>query len=96
VYLFREGPVPPDSDYVREILEKVSPDALEGSPEIVAIALNNWPEDVAVTAMAHMMVMGKLAAGGVTTDMILNSEAGVFTDRINNWQVYVVKLYGQG
>lgn len=96
VYLFREGPVPPDNDYVREILEKVSPDALEGSPEIVAVALKNWPEDIAVTAMAHMMVMGNLAAGGVTIEMILNSEAAVFIDRINNWQGYVVKLYGQG
>ena len=95
VYLFREGPIPPDSHYAHEILGICSPDALERNPEIVSIALKNRPEDIAATAIAHMMVMGKLASSEVTTDMILNGEGGTFTDTVNNWRVYVVKLYGQ-
>lgn len=83
VYLFHEGPVAPNSDYVPHILEMCSPDALEDDLEIVAFALKTWPEDITITAAAHVMVMGKLAEAKVTTEAIFNGEAGTFIDRVN-------------
>lgn len=45
VLIFREGPIPPDSEYVRKLLRRYSPDVFDSNPKIGAIPKFPWPNN---------------------------------------------------
>jgi hypothetical protein len=86
VFVFREGPIKPDTPYVRALLETRSPDVFAGRPQILAVAVGQWPDDPDFYAMAFLLDQG------VTKEMIQGWETGTITDD-NRTRVHVVKIY---
>lgn len=88
VFIFREGPIQPDIDYVQAFLEMRSPDVLENRPTIFAIPVGKWPDDEGFL----FYVIASLMARGITKEMIDNWETGTGIDD-DGARVHVVKLY---
>lgn len=44
VLIFREGPIPPDTEYIVKLLQRYSPDVLKEKPQIAAIPEFPWPD----------------------------------------------------
>jgi hypothetical protein len=86
VFIFREGPIQPDTPYVRAFLETRSPDVFESEPEIYAIAVGQWPESL------DFYVIAFLLARGITQDMIENSETGTIIDDYGS-RVHLVTIF---
>lgn len=86
VFIFREGPIQPDTPYIQAFLETRSPDVFESRPKIFAVPVGQWPDDVDFYAIAFLLEKG------VTKEMIENWETGTIIDD-NGTKVHVVKLY---
>jgi len=86
VFVFREGPIKPDTSYVRALLETRSPDVFASRPQIFAVPVGQWPDDPDFYAMAFLLEQG------VTKEMIQSWETGTITDD-NSTRVHVVKIY---
>lgn len=80
VLIFREGPVPPDSDYLTKLLRDLSPDVFETKPRVKAQALFPWPEDkldVLREALAICAVSGvKIPNANLIDDFFAVDEDG--------------------
>ena len=66
VLVFREGPVPPDEPYLREFMERFSPDAIEAHARLVGIPLFPWPmnvDGVVQERLAEKESRGEIPAG---------------------------------
>jgi hypothetical protein len=87
VFIFREGPIQPDTAYLQAFLQTRSPDVFESKPQIFAIPVGRWQEE-----SFDVYIMASLMARGFTSDMIQNSETGTIIDD-NGSRVHVVKLY---
>ncbi len=88
VYLFREGPVPLDQEYMAELLARCSPDALEDDADLTGIPLPSWPDNIDRFCQAYI-----LAAENQEPDLqgsLDCSETARIDDRWGN-SVYVVK-----
>jgi hypothetical protein len=86
VYLFREGPIPPDPAYIQAFLETRSPDVFESRPKIFGIAVGKWPESV------DFYVIPYLLESGFSENAVLNSDSGTVTDE-SGVRVHLVKIY---
>lgn len=90
VIIFREGPVPPDGEYIKKIMEKVSPDVLESNTTIfTAFPVPTWQDDIshlAYAILAQMELDGKLPAGSIG-----NSESAYVQDEYGT-RGFVVKV----
>jgi len=87
VFIFREGPIQPDANYVQAFLDTRSPDVFEGRPEVVALSVERWPD-----GGFEDYVISSLMARGITADMIQNSESGTIVDDYGS-RVHLIKLY---
>lgn len=87
VFIFREGPIQPDIEYLRTFLEARSPDVLENRAKIFAIPVGKWPDE-----SFDYYVIASLMARGITIQMMDNSESGTIIDD-DGTQVHVVKIY---
>ncbi len=68
VLVFREGPVPPDASYLREFIERFSPDAIAAHARLVGIPLFPWPDNVEVVAqesLAEKETKGEFPTGSL-------------------------------
>jgi hypothetical protein len=83
VFLFREGPVPPDASYVGQVIEERCPDALEQKARITAFPMNPWPRDIEGVALAMLARDGDI--GGRRAN-------GLFQDD-NGSRVYLLKIF---
>lgn len=88
VFIFREGPVPPDAEYMRQLLEFCSPDALEGQAELVGIPMFPWPRDIEGVAMA---ILVKRQVEGQLLRQMEEGEYAHARDEEGN-RVYIAKL----
>ena len=86
VFLFREGPLPPDPDYMKEILAEVSPDVLDSNCKLSGLNVWPWPEEIASYAIAYVYASFK---GKLDLDK-LDCSGG--KDYEGN-QIYIVKIY---
>jgi hypothetical protein len=87
VFIFREGPVQPDSAYLHEFLETPSPDVFENRPQITAVAVGQWPESLDFYVIAYLL------SSGLDKDAIQRSESGTIVDD-SGTRVHLVKIYG--
>jgi hypothetical protein len=55
IFIFREGPVPPDKEYMEQILEQRSPDALEDKAELIGVPLFPQPENIEFAAKTYLV-----------------------------------------
>lgn len=46
IFIFREGPVRPDIDYIQELLGRLCPDALKDGVEITSSSIETWPDNI--------------------------------------------------
>ncbi len=86
VIVFREGPVPPDETFMRELIEQISPDAIEDRAKLVGVPLFPWPtnvEEVIADTFAEKEARGEILGGRV--------ESVPATDDQGN-RLYIVKL----
>ena len=44
ILVMREGPVPPDNEYLQDLFRKISPDVAEDQPRIMALPVFPWPD----------------------------------------------------
>ena len=69
ILIFREGPVPPDGEYIKKLMEMVSPDVLESNTTtFTAFPAPVWLDDMyqqANAVLAKMELDDKLPAGSV-------------------------------
>ena len=90
IIIFREGPIPPDGEYIHELLEHISPDALETpGVGITAYPVSSWPDDMidlAMAILANMEGEGKLPPGSLSSAIYMP-----FHDK-HGIRVYIVKV----
>jgi hypothetical protein len=63
--VFREGSIPPDIEYVTEILELTAPDVLESGATFKAFPIFPWPadiEEIAIDKILHMQYEGEISS----------------------------------
>jgi len=90
VVVFREGPVPPDRDYIAALLDARSPDAIDDKADLLGIPVFSWPDDIEVQARATLDRLGRegristLSLSDATTALLLDDES---------LHVYVVKMF---
>ena len=58
VLIFREGPLVPDAEYIKEILENVYPEALTSSVIYSAFPVSFWPEDISIYGITIALTQG--------------------------------------
>lgn len=94
VVIFREGPVPPDNEYIQKLLEMVSPDILGNiGVGVTAFPVPSWSDDIDRLADAVVMRMeadGKLPPGSI------GSIEHAHVQDIDGIRSLVVKVFNEG
>jgi hypothetical protein len=88
--VFREGPVPPGREYIEELAEARSPDALDDKAELIGVPVNPWPDDIESHARDKLAVF--VGAGRISSAGALDPEAATLTDE-SGTRVHLVKMY---
>jgi tetratricopeptide (TPR) repeat protein len=89
VFIFREGPVPPDEKYMKGLLEIYSPDALEDDADLIGIPMFPWPDNIveaAVNKLVELQIRDQILKGKLE-----EAEEAYPKDDEGN-RVYVIKL----
>src|SRR5205823_6205300 len=71
VVLFREGPVPPDQEYIRSVLEALSPEVFADAPRIIAVPVCPWPDSPDFYVIAYLLSLAD--RDGIPQDAIENA-----------------------
>jgi hypothetical protein len=59
IIIFREGPVVPGGEYIKELLKGHCPDALRGGTRIKAVPVENWPDKIEMLARFYVLNLHK-------------------------------------
>ena len=89
VIVFREGPVPPDEEFLRGFLASFSPDALIGSSKLVGIPVSPWPPNI--EALALSTLLEKETQGEIPARSVQYAEFAHASDEYGN-RIYVAKV----
>jgi len=90
VVVLREGPIAPDYEYMRDLLEPLSPDALQGNAHLIAVPVDSWPNDIGNVAMA--ILARHSVDGKILWDQSIPPVAASLTDE-NGLNVYILKVF---
>jgi hypothetical protein len=81
--VYRQGPIPPDKEYMTQLLDDRSPDALDDRAELIGCPVSDWPAHSGELLLA---AISRLAVG--SSDV----ESGELTDD-SGQRVYLVKSF---
>lgn len=83
IVVFREGPVPPDVDYIENLLPIVSPDALIGGIRITGIALSVWPDklEAFVATQLWTLYTTEGASSNIKEQVLSNAHFHTYVDQ---------------
>ncbi len=88
--VFREGPIPPDTNWLNETLGLMSPDSLEPGAVISTYPVYPWLDDIARVSMA--VAANQLSERGPRT-ATLNNPIAAELKMPDGARVYILKLY---
>jgi tetratricopeptide (TPR) repeat protein len=89
IIVFRQGPIPPDSEYLTELFRRLSPEVLNQNPEIMAFPVFPWSihdNDVL------RKIAGVFASQNISIDTHIIDHYYQFLDDDSN-HLYIVKIY---
>jgi uncharacterized membrane protein len=91
IIVFREGPIPPDGEDIHELLEHISPDALETpGVEISTFPVPVWPADIA--ALAHTILQDMEDKGELPPGSVSSAIGWPFQKKEHGIHGYLVKV----
>lgn len=88
-FIFREGPIAPDDEAMRALLEAISPEVLENGAALHGVSLFPWPEHVVSQALEYVQALTE--TGKLPPEALQHHESAHLTDPEGN-QVFVIKL----
>lgn len=90
-FLFREGPIPPDREYMRSFFDARSPDVLDDECPVIPIAVGAWPQEPEVYARAYLFDL--VQKGALAKELLDTVESGTVVDDEHGARLHLVKLY---
>jgi hypothetical protein len=88
--VFREGPIPPDRQWLGDLLEILSPDSLQNGANINAYPAHPWPPNIERIAMFSAV---KLSEDDRFGRLRLDDAVGAEVRSPDGLRAYVLKLY---
>jgi hypothetical protein len=89
VVVFREGPVPPDRDYMVMLLEQRSPDAIDDNTNLIGVPVFPWPSDI--QTVSWRTLEGFAREGRISMLGLADAPAALF--KADGLNVYIVKMF---